>query len=236
MAYADYECYFIKEEEMAVLLAGAGVKQWYGLTSKGQSTEEKTPQQEDLFRIMNSLYQKNYVDWEGDTINILFPAGEAVTRIKNAVSLIQMEVKEEESKSLAYIADRKVLWLEQSQREPAMLKFSLWEAKDWLENLTEIGLLPKEEPETEEWNENRETGEEKDNSISSDDVTERGRMLLLNPDNGQQKAALIIEDQGIDTYMRILRSLLESRKPYRKKQWEEIMADWMEGKIEDDIS
>ncbi|HCT91644.1 MAG TPA: hypothetical protein DF613_09755 [Lachnospiraceae bacterium] len=164
MGYGEYESYYIREEELLLLLAGQGMtgcclpagtdtreaENDARETEAAASAESEINSREDVYRILAGLYKKSYIEWEGDAVRLLEPAASLVRLIRDAGWCLQIEGDADNAdgptvKGCYGAGSRRVL-LETSPMETGMLRFSLWKAEDLLEHLWEAGLFPEETP------------------------------------------------------------------------------------------
>lgn len=212
MGYGEYESYFVREEEMNLILAGAGVTKWYGLTSGSRVLREKVMvTKEDVYRILAGLYQKEYIEWENGAVRFLEPVNTMVVVLKNAKHFIQIESGQQEGfLKGCYFSRGKIVLLEKSILETDMLKFSLWEEKDFLAYLWETGIFPEEEGVL-------------DNSNS---------LVLKNIESGIEEAQIVLTEEGIFPYMTIGNGLENKKYLYQKEVCEDIIKNWFHGSVE----
>lgn len=142
MDYVSYESYYIKDEELHILLAGIGKKTWYGLAQTGSSDPiEKT---EDIHRILAGLYQKEYITWEMDRVVILEPVYSMLQVLLYAKVCINARIMSERGPLRChYFYGDQVLFMERSQREQNMLRMTMLCRKDWLKILVQESYFPE---------------------------------------------------------------------------------------------
>ena len=132
MNYESVESYYIKEDELNVLLAGAGIDSWYGISVSDPAEEEgRSMDESGLNRVLADLYQKNYINWEPDGIRVLEPAASLVTIIKDASGCRELIFdKETVPTILIYINEGRCLSLEESPWDPCMYRFYFMDTKN----------------------------------------------------------------------------------------------------------
>jgi hypothetical protein len=205
MAYGEYESYYIKEEELKMLLAGLGMQQWYGLTSNSRRKQEKEKNKEDIFRLLTSLYQKEYIEWSNEKVEILEPVASLVMILKKAHHCIQIEVSGENDFLLGcYAAPEGIILLEKSQREPDMLRFSQWEETGFVEHLKECGIFPEIE-------------------------TFVGKVIfsLRESHSGLEEARMTIAEEGLYPFLFLWEGFEAEKKEYQQQECEKLLRGWI---------
>ena len=124
-AKAQHEYYFIDTCELELLMAGALMKEWYGLSPR--SDRDRQPlTEEEIHRILAGLYQKGYVTWEGETIKVKEPVSSLIRILKHAESCMKIVRNRETSPLLlAYRHGTTYALLEESCTDPDAYRFRI---------------------------------------------------------------------------------------------------------------
>ncbi len=223
MVYAKYENYYIREEELLIVLAGADVSTWVSITSEDRDSILDVTK-EDIYRILANLYKKSYVEWEDESVLIQEPVNSLVKVLKNAKGCLSIEGEEEKIElRLCYYTDEKIAVLEKSKAEREMLRFSLWEPEVFMDFLWEIGIFPEVEFETnkeEKSSECLKVLDEKDRMI-------RGQIALRDLTSGMVKSAMKIEEEGMDVYVIIEEGDEKTEELYQKTKCQDVILKWI---------
>ena len=121
------ESYYIEGRELELLLAGASMKSWFGLSLRAEG-EGDSLTQEDIHRILAGLYQKGYVSWDQKVIRLQKPVSDLVRILKDADSCIKIEWnREEEPLLLIYRDGDRSALLEESRTDSRSYRFRIWD-------------------------------------------------------------------------------------------------------------
>lgn len=204
MAYGDYETYYIKEEELKLLLAGIGMTKWYGLSSGRRRGQEKEKSKEELYALLLSLYQKGYIEWKQEGVQLLWPVSQVAEILKKASGCVQVKAGGEEGILMGlYYATEGFVLLEVSQREPGMLRFSLWEEEELMTHFEEIGLFPEEGA-----------------------FVEKICFSFRDKETGMEEARLVMEEDEIFTCMTWQEGFETNKKVYQQQECEALLRGW----------
>lgn len=227
MGCVEYECYFLKEEELALLLAGLGIQKLCGLFS------EHIPVQltnEERNRIMVQLYQKEMVDWEQQEIIVKKPLADMLTILVHSQRCITVYgTLGRKSIRCCYIANHQVVMIEKSQREKNTLRLSQFSKTEWIQLIRELAdvsesvLEPNEDGRTQiskSWLQNPlDYLENKDVHL----VLSMGSSRMV-----EEYRRLIIQESGLSTYI-IMQNKDSCRvELYQKEVFGNIIERWEE--------
>lgn len=280
MGYGEYESYYIRENELMLLLAGQGMTGcclpggtgsglaehngtdgWPAETDDmdlgmaGTDTAEGRPapegginSREDVYRILADLYKKSYIEWEGDAVGLLEPAGSLVRLIRDARWCLQIEGDAQDADGPAvkgcYGRGGRRALLGASPLEAGMLRFSLWDDEELLEHLWEAGLFPEDAfgedgfPE-DSFGGDGPSAEDVPERLLSDEIlaevseeefrrTQQPRctVSLRDKTTGEEAASLTVTDQGVFTWIVLQEDGGITRHLYRKEHCKDILRGW----------
>lgn len=140
MDYVTYESYYIKDEELHILLAGSGKRSWYGLAQTEPHDQIKNIA--DIHTILAGLYQKEYISFEKDKVVILEPMYSMIQILLYAKVCINAR-SDRNPMRCHYIYKDQVLFVERSQREQNMLRMTMLCCKEWLDLLFQESYFPE---------------------------------------------------------------------------------------------
>lgn len=140
MDYVTYESYYIKDEELHVLLAGSGKRTWYGLAQT--ESHDQIKKISDIHTILAGLYQKEYISFEMDKVVIQEPMYSMIQVLLYAEVCINAR-SDRIPMRCHYIYKDQVLFVERSQREQNMLRLTMICCKEWLELLFQESYFPE---------------------------------------------------------------------------------------------
>lgn len=211
MAYEANERYYIKECELMLLLAGAGVSGFYGIVSDVHKKSDSTaPEQEEIYRILAGLYQKSYVEWEEKAVRILEPVNTMICILKDSKHCMIIKFDTDFEQKCCYFSHDKVVMFEKVHQEKEMLRFSLWDENDFLSYLWEMELFPNEEMEQQE-----------KESLMLPEIA-KGEFILFDNQTGKEKERVSIVEEGVFSYI-----LYNDKKQlYMKEQCETLLTTW----------
>lgn len=142
MDYVSYESYYIKDEELHVLLAGIGKCTWYGLTDT--QTHEPIKNIDDIHRILAGLYQKEYITWAMDKVVILEPIYSMIQVMLHAKVCMNARIMNNRIPLRCHYFYRdQVLFMERSQRENNMLRLTMIGYREWMDLLFQESYFPE---------------------------------------------------------------------------------------------
>lgn len=216
MAYGEYESYFIKEEELYLVLAGAGLTSWYGLTADHRrETDETLVTTEDVNRILASLYQKNFVEWTGGMVNVLEPLSTLTEIIKRSKWCLQIEMPDSDVPLRGcYSYDDKVVMMEKSRWEQEILRFSIWEQESFIQYLWETGVFPEEEI-------------EEDAQMEGVSEVTKSIVSLREKNTGLENSRMVVTEAGVFPYMSLWEDFEMKKQPYNRAQCKETLVAWL---------
>lgn len=120
--------YYIREGEFYFLMAALGQKNFYGVSSYEAGMEKDWNQREQIHRILVDLYQKQYVEWQGDQIRIREPMAGLLKKVASAKTALWVE--KEEKIWCGYEVESGYVFVEKGQHEKEMIKLTPVEAED----------------------------------------------------------------------------------------------------------
>lgn len=203
------ESFYIDENEFYLLLAGNGVKKWYGLSNDQRDRIIDEGLKEDVYRALTGLYQKGYVDWNEDMVDINDQMIPIVETLKDAQYCMIVE-KEQERKSY-YLSFGKVVLVEKSRVQAGKMKLSIFSKEELIDIFLEEAYFPKKEECLDSdcsdpilWNE--------------DDMYHIVSFVLLRADNGREIERIDIKESGLMTFT-IWRYGLDREIMIYQKEW-----------------
>ncbi len=130
MGQTGSEIYYLKEAEVKLLLAGLGIKRWYGFFSE-EAAGRMPP--EAFHRVLAGLYQKGVVAWEQGDALVRQPYARMLAAMLKEKRCITMQVAGcTHPLRCCYIAGPEVVVMQKSQREHATVGLSEMSAENWL--------------------------------------------------------------------------------------------------------
>lgn len=225
MDCVEYECYFLKEEELALLLAGLGIPKLYGLFSEHRSSQLT---KEETNRIMVGLYQKGLIDWKGQEVIVRRPLSDMLTIFMHSRQCITVySTLERKAVRCCYAADHQVVMVERSQREKGTLRLSQFSKTEWIRQIRELAdisesvLEPKENsdaPITKKWL------QEPLDYLENEEV--HLVLSIGNSRTAEEYRRLIIQESGLYTYIIMQKKDSCRVELYQKELFGDILEDW----------
>ena len=209
----EYERYFFRISEWELLLAGLGVKKWYGLD--GEESEEKMDKHA-YHSVLAGLYQKNVIDWVENGVRIKVPFSKIFEELKNSRRCITIDRKNDEFPiQCCYIGTKGVVVTEKSQREINTLCVSymvketftqfileyLSEYSEGISMISETGLYVDEQ--------------------------EKFTLKLQDCRSGERIAKLTLYENGLQTYLTVENEKGTVRIPYRRSRCKDYLNEWL---------
>lgn len=125
-----YEVYYIKEEALKLLLAGLGLKEWYGLFSERHVVQ---PEREALNGMLAEMYQDGVIAWEGAGAAVRQPYADMLSvMLKNKICVTVHAPDTASAVRCCYLSDMGVVMTQVSQREAGTLKLAHVALQCWL--------------------------------------------------------------------------------------------------------
>lgn len=137
-----HDIYYIKEEQLKLLLAGLGQAEWYGLFSDVHVTENS------LNVTLAKLYQNAVVDWDGEGVKVRQPYADMLSVMLEKKTCVTWQVSDSATAYVrcCYLSDTRVVLTVKSQREEQTIGMALISVQDWLSQLEKMcGRLEEEE-------------------------------------------------------------------------------------------
>lgn len=127
------ESYYLQETELKLLLAGLGLKEWYGLFSEREKTDIIREPEEVRNRILAGMYQKGLVSWKQGSVLIRQPYARILSLMLQKKTCVTMQLTDAgHTVCCCYLADQSVVMVQKSQREKAMLRIAEISVTEWL--------------------------------------------------------------------------------------------------------
>ncbi|MDO5410940.1 MAG: hypothetical protein Q4F21_10905 [Lachnospiraceae bacterium] len=206
MEKTGYESFYLAENELLVLLAGKGVKSWYGLSLGINRYAETEFFEKWLYPVLAKLYQKGYVDWEDGMVAIREPIDSMINGLANAAFCMTAE-KAGSQKKICYFIPQGAVLLEKSQREADMLRLTCLDKEEFLSELWEEGYFPE-------------------NGVWVGDC----RFHFHAVSDGRLVESIKLEEDGLLTWI-VLEAAGECRRFSYEEEWcrKKIQSFWMRG-------
>lgn len=227
MNFTGMEGYYIKDTELKMLLAGCGVRRWYGL----RFTDEGDPSEKTLTEALASLYKKEYIEWRGDgTVQICETLRQMIKTMAEAGSCVLIRRKERAySVKCCYLSGDCVVMAERSQREEETLRLTLFTRQEWMEWLWKEEVFPEDEPFLKEKQLVEDAEElrpyrEAERYFEAEDVT--AVMELLAVDNGNTTERVILRQRELRCIVSVQQGILLESFPYRKERCVQMIEGW----------
>lgn len=114
--------FYIEEGEFYFLLAALGQKTFFGISSKEKGMEESWSKKEQIYRLLVSLYQKEYVDLKDDMIYLQEPVKSILEELMQATHM--RLIQREKGRIAYYKTEQGYIRIEKSLLEKEMLKIT----------------------------------------------------------------------------------------------------------------
>lgn len=210
-----WKSFYMKEEEFYLLLAGKGVRRWYGLSSDRRESFLRDTSKEAVYGVLAGLYQKGYVDWCEEQVAIAEPMDVILQALKDSAYCVMAE--QEGERQSYYLSYGKIVLVEESKRQRGRLKLTLLTKEEFLNNLWEEGYLPKREGVT------AFDGQE---GSRVKKVYDRAILRFLQVEDGRQMERLIIKEMGMEVLVTWEHDFSEEILPYQKDWCEKRLNQW----------
>lgn len=141
MEHMGAEIYYLKEMELKLLLAGLGLKEWYGLFSDEAGTGEVPEGFRN--RILADLYQKELIDWKQGSVAVRQPCAGMLSAMLEKKRCVTIKMPDENLPvRCCYLSADSVVMIQKSQREEKTLGMAQLPVPDWLQYVEEaVGML-----------------------------------------------------------------------------------------------
>lgn len=215
MDYVEFENYYINENALQLMLAGVGLKEWYGF---GNGQADRVYTKEEIHKLLIQLYQQEYIDWEEGNIRLKGRLKSAVMIIKNAPACLTIKTGEVER--ICYFSNGKILMLEKGMQDSNKLRFSLWEEESYMKYLWTMNIFPEEEfveSDLGDW--------------AKDKEEIKAVFTLRKCGTGETIEEMKVSEAGIFTYITVKDRDTKKAVLYCKKHCEDMLLKWfhMEG-------
>ncbi len=131
----ESEIYYLQEIELKLLLAGLGIREWYGLFSMDQKQEAAYGKKAAFHSVLAQLYQKGVVDWEMDTngVSVRQPYARMFSVMLEQKICADIQTGDGTNPvRCCYISNTDVVVMEKGQQETDMLRMYQLSVPDWL--------------------------------------------------------------------------------------------------------
>lgn len=125
----DNATFYIKEGEFYFLMAALGRTTFFGISSEETGVEKSWDKKEKIYRMLISLYQKGYVDWEGDYIHLCEPVKSIMMCLKESHDM--QLIHKERGTIACYEVEHGYVLVEKSPLEKEMLKITALEGEEF---------------------------------------------------------------------------------------------------------
>lgn len=138
MSCVEYESYYIKQEELKILLAGAGITSWYGLWGREEACTAARQN-----RIVTELYRKGFVEFKENSVLVKKPVSTMLSVLTAGKECIVVTPGNPQYPvRCCYFSGDSVVLMEKSQRERDTVCLFLLTRAEWMQLLeSEIGLM-----------------------------------------------------------------------------------------------
>lgn len=189
------ESLFIRDDELFALLATLGVKNWFGLQFESQQVRQFNPNV-----IINSLYQKGYIEVEDKTIKVSEELSLILSNLVSSKRYLYLRKPGLENIVCSfYLSDTVAVSLEKSIVEETTYKISIIDLKSleqMIMNCFDENITENEENEKEVVNSFFNFNEE----INEDDILRENYTVVIEKyktSDGEKTDRLVIQDVGL---------------------------------------
>lgn len=142
MDYQATETIILNDEEFILLLAAAGVRDWYGIDIGKKA--EFINDEGSVNRVLAGLYRKGMIDWGQEKARISDTARPVMKILKEAPVCIMCESMAAPGLiSGSYCSDGRVVMIERSIAGDGELRLTAMSAKEWYSFFEKGGFFPK---------------------------------------------------------------------------------------------
>lgn len=142
MEYQATETIILNDEEFILLLAAAGIREWYGIDI-GNKTEF-IDDEAAVNRILAELYRKGMIDWGAEKARISESARPIMNVLKRAPLCIMCEsTAMPDLISGSYCSNGNVVMIERSRTGGHEIGLTFMNAEEWYSYFDKGGFLPK---------------------------------------------------------------------------------------------
>ncbi|KAI4451785.1 hypothetical protein C823_006345 [Eubacterium plexicaudatum ASF492] len=137
----DYDIYYIKEEQLKLLLAGLGQTEWYGLFSDAHVSERP------LNVMLADLYQNGVVDWDGEGVIVRQPYADMLSVMLEKKTCVTLQTAGCKTAYVrcCYFSDTSAVLTVKSQREAKTIGMAPMPVHNWLRQLEEVCIRLEDE-------------------------------------------------------------------------------------------
>ena len=134
-----YEMYYIKEDQLKLLLKGLGQDMWYGLFSKAaQSSRSVQERNSAVNGMLADMYQNSVIDWEGAGIAVCQPYAAMIAAMLERKICVTIHMTGDESHvRCCYLSKEFVVLTRKSQREADTIGIAKISMPYWIRMLQE---------------------------------------------------------------------------------------------------
>ena len=208
----NYESYYITEEEFYFLLAGKGIPRWYGMTSDAREFAPEGLDKEDLYRILGRLYQKGLVSWKGNLVKLEGAASEMMDILLPSRCCMRLEQEESQGHVIFYFHGNRAVMLEMSHTELRTFRMSILLQQEVTDYLIDNEVLPEENPFYDE-------SEEEEAAVEGKNSRTVATLTFLHPRMGKEIEKILVKEEGIDTFLHIIREGVHQSVHYSPEVW-----------------
>ena len=142
MDYQATETIILNDEEFILLLAAAGIKEWYGIDIGKKA--EFINYSSSVNRVLAELYRKGMVDWGPEKAKISESARPVMKVLKAAPVCITCESKAMPGLiSGSYCSEGRVVMIERSTAGDGELRLTAMGSEEWYSFFEKGGFFPK---------------------------------------------------------------------------------------------
>lgn len=204
MDFVEFESYYMKEEEVNLLLAGLDVPYIYGIAS---DTISGPLPQEKVNYILIALYQKDVIDWEAGNIVVKQPFSDILAVMSESRKCVVISGGSGEyAIRCCYVMEDKVVITEKSQREEGMLSISYFTFQEWITYIDGYAFAEK----------------------MFSDENRKVLLELKNTRTGKESGSIAILETGLHTYLVQKFGLKEEKIPYEKENLKQRLKEWLQ--------
>lgn len=214
----EQESFFIKEKEFYLLLAGKGIKKWFGLASDQKGISADIPDKKTLYQTLANLYQKDYVDWGKDTVDMKGPIANLLDILTKAKGCILFEKENREEIQSYYFSADKIVLIEKSRREPEMLELTGYQMEQFWNHFCKEEFFPQYE---------ELSSEEVSLDFSEEEMEKKAEFTLMDIHTGIQIEKMEIKEAGIATFLFWERGDERKRMSYNREWFFKQIRRWL---------
>ena len=216
MDYQGTESIIIRDDEFLLMLAAAGIEEWYGISLAADSKEIEDP----IFvnRSLANLYRKDLIDWGNTGAKVSEMMKEILLVLRDSDTCITVRrVGKPGDITGCYFSGGKAVTIERNQAGEDELRLSIMETDDWIADLEKNEFYPI-------------VAEAMEN-ITEPFIPELVTVLTrLEVPSGERLAEIRLYDQGISGIISLAEGEKERTLFFNVDYIRSILYEWAGGK------